>query len=283
MKKIFVLFIGILLATLSMYAKELSVPLKKWQEYEDAKPALLKAGWKPVVFENVIYGMPEIEYCQQGAGHCGMWLTDGKGKYLAITTTNDGYAIVNWKIKDSYPANAITSLKNLDDKQKEPSLKTLFNKFATDLIDSIPNASNNSEIGFKGIYLRSDFQSSCKKLQSMLKDISTEKFEYTNDSCGNSKGKLTSSDKKTVEGMELSYLIFGYKKEPEIKEMAQLMVDKVPWLDGRLEQEGINIAFLGTIATFKKRDLKRGFEFKMSNLTAIKVNLTQLEIEKPTF
>ena len=102
----FFLLLGALLVTLSGCAKEIDIPLKKGEEYESVKPALLKAGWKPVAFEEVIHGMPEIHFCQQGGeGLCGIWLTDGENKYLSILTTNDGYMILEWKLEDSLPKN----------------------------------------------------------------------------------------------------------------------------------------------------------------------------------
>lgn len=104
MIRAFVLLIGALLVSISGCAKELDIPIKKGQEYENSKPALLKAGWKPVEFKETIHELPEIQYCQQGGeGLCGIWLTDGENKYLSILTTNDGYMILEWKVEDSLP------------------------------------------------------------------------------------------------------------------------------------------------------------------------------------
>lgn len=104
MKKPIIFLIAATLLSASAFAKELEIPLKKFEEYQKAKPALLKAGWKPVKFKDNQQELPEIKYCQQGGeGHCGIWLTAGKGKYLWITTTNDGYAILGWKKTKSLP------------------------------------------------------------------------------------------------------------------------------------------------------------------------------------
>ncbi len=104
MKQALVLLFGGILVSVSGCAKELDVPLKKGQQYEDVKPALLKAGWAPVEFKDTIHELPEIQYCQQGGeGLCGIWLTAGEDKYLSITTTNDGYMILEWRRADSLP------------------------------------------------------------------------------------------------------------------------------------------------------------------------------------
>ena len=104
MMRTFILLLGAVLVSISGCAKEIDIPIKKGQEYESVKPALLKAGWKPVKFKDTIHELPEIQFCQQGGeGLCGIWLTEGEGKYLRIITTNDGYAILEWNRADSLP------------------------------------------------------------------------------------------------------------------------------------------------------------------------------------
>lgn len=86
--------------------KSPGIPLKKGLPYEKSKPALLKAGWTPVEFKDNNQELPEIEFCQQGgSGRCGIWLTAGKGSYLSITTTNDGYEILSWKKAAALPSD----------------------------------------------------------------------------------------------------------------------------------------------------------------------------------
>ena len=87
----------------TLFAADLPVPLKKGQAYQAAKPALLAAGWRVIDFA-AEQEYPEIRYCQQGGiGRCGISLTDGTGKYLNIETSNDGYAVLSWKVTSKLP------------------------------------------------------------------------------------------------------------------------------------------------------------------------------------
>ena len=91
------------IAPMTLLAADLPVKLKKGQAYQAAKPALLAAGWKVIDFD-AGQEHPEIYYCQQGGlGRCGIALTDGAGKYLNITTNNDGYEIIGWQVSGKVP------------------------------------------------------------------------------------------------------------------------------------------------------------------------------------
>lgn len=83
----------------------LDVNLKKDQEYESAKTALLQSGWRPVQFKNPPFNeLPEVHHCQQGGvGQCEIYLSDAANNYLDITTTNDGYVILKWSMVKSLP------------------------------------------------------------------------------------------------------------------------------------------------------------------------------------
>lgn len=104
MIKALVLLLGAALVSISGCTKEIDIPLKKGAQYQEVKPALLKAGWTPVVFADTIHELPEIYFCQQGGeGLCGIWLSAGENIYLSILTTNDGYVILEWKMESALP------------------------------------------------------------------------------------------------------------------------------------------------------------------------------------
>ncbi len=101
--RIFMALFILLLSTLSL-ADELKILLKKGRLYEKVKPSLLSSGWIPVQFKDREgLDLQEMEYCQNGIGRCAFWLTSGNGKYLAITTTNDGYEILSWRREAKLP------------------------------------------------------------------------------------------------------------------------------------------------------------------------------------
>ena len=81
------------LLSVSSYADELKVHLKKGDEYQNVKPALLKAGWKPVEFKENNVELPEIHNCQQGGlGQCGR--AARKLRRDAVPTVNVGEAFL---------------------------------------------------------------------------------------------------------------------------------------------------------------------------------------------
>ena len=97
-------FLFVLLLSFQSLGEEFRIPLKKGLLYEKVKPFLLSSGWIPVQFKDREgLDLQEMEYCQNGIGRCAFWLTSGNGKYLAITTTNDGYEILSWRKERKLP------------------------------------------------------------------------------------------------------------------------------------------------------------------------------------
>ena len=91
------------------------LPLRKGMTYKQARPIILKAGWKPdlkgrknlddrkvrAIFDA---GYREIEDCSgTGRGHCRYTFTNAQGQVLAVSTavSGNGDTLWGWRIEDN--------------------------------------------------------------------------------------------------------------------------------------------------------------------------------------